>query len=213
MVEAQHVASTMKLVDRIDEQALLESLLDGAKPPLPRSADGLHYLLATPFRYPPLPHGSRFRAAGEPGVFYGAERLATAAAELGYWRWRFLKDAPDLQRLDPVAHTAFRVSASATAIDLRAAPLNRDAPSWTDPESYTATQALARAARSASIEAIVYQSVRDPARHACIALLTPSSFVGSAPDAPTQTWWLTVQPTQVVWIRDRERLQFGYTGG
>ena len=68
----------------------------------------------------------------------------TAAAELGYWRWRFLRDAPGLARLDPVAHTAFRVSARAErALDLRVPPLDRDAAAWMDPGSYTATQALA----------------------------------------------------------------------
>ena len=34
-VEAQHVASTMALVDSIDEQHVLERLLDEAKPPVP----------------------------------------------------------------------------------------------------------------------------------------------------------------------------------
>src|SRR3546814_12120779 len=99
MVEAQHAAATMKLVDTAGEQALLERLVEQAKPPLPEAARQLHYLLATPFRYPPLPRGSRFRAAGEPGVFYGADQLPTACAELGYWRWRFLRDAPPLQRI------------------------------------------------------------------------------------------------------------------
>jgi hypothetical protein len=212
MVEAQHVVATMKLVDGADEQALLEDMLDGAKPPLPRAAHGLHYLLATPFRYPPLPRGSRFRAAGEPGVFYGAEEVRTAAAELGYWRWRFLKDAPDLSRLPPVAHTAFRASARTdAALDLRVPPLDRDAGAWTDPDSYAATQALARAAREAKVEAIVYASVRDAERGMCVALLAPTAFAAKAPDAPTQTWWLSVQPEQAIWVRDAVRMRFGYS--
>src|SRR5690606_34600079 len=53
-VEAQHVVSTMRLVDHPDEQALLEQLLDDSKPALPRAARGLHYLLSTPFRYAPV---------------------------------------------------------------------------------------------------------------------------------------------------------------
>ena len=53
VVESQHQVSTRKLVDSADEQALLEELIDGAKPPdLTRGR--LHYLLFTPFRYPPL---------------------------------------------------------------------------------------------------------------------------------------------------------------
>src|SRR3546814_15761180 len=96
MVEAQHAAATMKLVDGIEEQLLLEEMIEAAKPPLPAAARGLHYLLATPFRYPPLPSGSRFRAAGEPGVFYAAAPLPTACPALGSCHWRFPLDAPAL---------------------------------------------------------------------------------------------------------------------
>ena len=69
-VEAQHKIATMVLVDTLDEQALLESLLDQSKPPLPEPLRRLHWLLFTPFRYPPLPTGSRFRGPAEAGVFY-----------------------------------------------------------------------------------------------------------------------------------------------
>ena len=79
----------MVLVDTLAEQHLLEDLLERAKPPLPDETAGLHYLLATPFRYPPTDRGSRFRRPSDPGVFYGADAVRTACAELGYWRWRF----------------------------------------------------------------------------------------------------------------------------
>lgn len=46
MVETQHIAATMRLVDSEDEQALLEQMLEESKPPLPESAVGVHYLLA-----------------------------------------------------------------------------------------------------------------------------------------------------------------------
>ena len=86
-VEAQHIASTLRLVASVDEQLVLERLLEQSKPPLPPEAGGLHYLLATPFRYS-SPIGSRFRAAADSGIWYGAEAQRTACAELGYWRWR-----------------------------------------------------------------------------------------------------------------------------
>ena len=72
-VEAQHVVSTRVLVDTLDEQAELERLLDAAKPAI-EHPPALHWLLYTPFRYPPLPSGSRFRGPAEPG----AETAATA---------------------------------------------------------------------------------------------------------------------------------------
>ena len=59
-VEAQHQVSTRKLVDSLEEQQLLESLIDAVKPPAPHGAR-FHYLLSTPFRYPPLRHGSPHR--------------------------------------------------------------------------------------------------------------------------------------------------------
>lgn len=210
VVEAQHEASTMKLVDDVAEQRLLEQMLDAAKPPLPAAARGLHYLLATPFRYPPLPHGSRFRAGGEPGVFYGADKLHTACAEIGYWRTRFLADASGLARLEPVAQTAFQAQVAATAIDLRRPPFSVDAARWSAPDDYSHTQLLARLAREAGLGAISYRSVRDPAGGACTALLTPAGFGSPRPVGAPQTWWLAVQPGQALWRRGDEQLAFVY---
>ena len=50
-VEAQHRVATVRLVDNLAEQELLERLIEDSKPPLPPDCAGLHYLLATPFRY------------------------------------------------------------------------------------------------------------------------------------------------------------------
>lgn len=208
IVEAQHTASTMKIVDDAAEQDLLEALLETGKPPRPSAAAGLDYLLATPFRYHPRRGGSRFRAATDPGVFYGAEQVRTACAELGYWRWRFLRDAVDLQRLEPVAHTAFRVRLSTRAVDLRQPPFIADAARWTDPVAYGATQAFARVAREAGVGAIVYRSVRDPEPAWCVAVLTPAAFAQPKPDPVSQTWWLAVQQEGVVWRREGASLIF-----
>ena len=81
-VEAQHRVSTLKLVDTLDEQALLEDLLEESKPVLPPECAGLDYLLATPFRYGAVyPYGSRFRRAGRTlGVYYAALSVETALA-------------------------------------------------------------------------------------------------------------------------------------
>ena len=55
LVESQEQVATNSLVRTLAEQALLEDLIEASKPPLPATGHGLHYLLATPFRYPPLP--------------------------------------------------------------------------------------------------------------------------------------------------------------
>ena len=208
MVEAQHVASTMKLVDTGAEHDLLEALLESGKPPVPAEAAQLDYLLATPFRYDPLRGGSRFRKQNDPGVFYGAETVRTAAAELGYWRWKFLADSVGLERLEPVAHTAFRVDLSTTTIDLRRSPFDRDEAYWQHPSDYTATQALARTAREVNIGGILYRSVRDVEPAWCLALLTPAGFARRKPQPQMQTWFLAVSRVGVSWRRESEAWEF-----
>ena len=114
----------MALVDTVAEQAVLERLVEASKPPVPRDVArlGLHWLLFTPFRYPPPPGGSRFRGPNDPGVFYGAEQPRTACAEVGYWRWRHLRDSPGLKAMPARPQTVFRVPVSGRAIDLREPP-------------------------------------------------------------------------------------------
>ena len=125
-VEAQHVASTLRVVDNPDEQHVLEDILEATKPRVPEAARRLDYLLFTPFRYPSF-HGSRFRAVTDPGVFYGAETIRTACAELGYWRWRFVHDSKGLQELGPAPQTLFEVGIKTLAVDLEKPPLSQNA--------------------------------------------------------------------------------------
>lgn len=200
-VEAQHRVSTMVLVDTLDEQALLERILDDSKPALESGQRSLHYLLFTPFRYPPLPNGSRFRGPLDPGVFYGADAIRTACAELGYWRWRLMADSPKLQSIPPVPQTLFRTTVAGKTIDLRVPPLSRRRKQWTDPEDYAACQKLAREARVEGVQLIRYQSVRDPESGACAAVLSHTAFVHAEP-AESQAWTLAVFRHRVVWRRD-----------
>jgi hypothetical protein len=195
VVEAQHVVSTMRLVDSLSEQMVLESILEESKPALPHEVAGLHYLLATPFRYRSA-NGSRFRAAFDPGVWYGAEELRTALAEKSYWRLRFLLDSPQTPDLGPVPHTAFTATVRGTAIDLRTEPFVRDRLVWTDRTNYAATQALAAVVREAEVQIIRYESVRDPEHAACAALLTPAAFAGSKP-RKQETWFIAASRLRV----------------
>jgi len=210
-VEAQHVASTRRLVDNLDEQHVLERVLEASKPPVPEAASRLHYLLFTPFRYP-SPYGSRFRASTDPGVFYGAESVRTACAELGYWRWRFLKASPALASLGPAPQTLFQATVKTLAVDLEAKPFVRDATLWRAPDDYAATQACARTAREAGVGLIRYASVRDPQPGRCGAVLDPRAFHPPQPVAPTETWILTVTQEHAVWQRDRDAFEFDMRG-
>lgn len=199
-VEAQHVVATMALVDTLDEQLVLERLLDGSKPPVPAGADKLHYLLFTPFRYDPPPGGSRFRAPGDAGVFYGADQVRTACAELGYWRWRHLLATPALAAMPSRPQTVFRARIAAPTVDLRARPFVRDRAAWTDPVDYGPCQRFAAVAREAAVGAIRYESVRDPGHGGCAAILDWRAFATPEP-TDAQTWTLSVSRERVVWQR------------
>ena len=205
-VEAQHIASTLRLVANAEQQLALERILEASKPPIPAEAVKLHYLLATPFRYP-SPVGSRFRAPAEPGVWYGAEAVRTACAELGFWRWRFLTDSAGLEILGPSPQTVFRAGIDARAVDLTRAPFRRDRSRWTHRKDYSVTQQFAVVAREADVGAIRYESVRDPEHAGAVAVLHADAFKPLRPIEQT-TWFLTVKRERVTWQRENEVLEF-----
>jgi hypothetical protein len=200
-VEAQHVVATRILVDSQQEQEMLEALLERQKPAVPGNAVGLDYLLYTPFRYPPPPDGSRFRGYADPGVWYGADVIRTACAEVGYWRWRFVTDSLGLRRLDAVPHTIFQALIQGVTVDLRVKPYRSDYPSWGDPGDYSACQEFARAARTAKVQLIRYRSVRDPRRGGAGAVLDPAAFSVHVGVMRRQSWFLTVDRQRVSWVR------------
>ncbi|HTD72546.1 MAG TPA: RES family NAD+ phosphorylase [Steroidobacteraceae bacterium] len=205
-VEAQHVASTLRLVANVEEQLLLERILDRSKPALPQDAADLHYLLSTPFRYV-SPIGSRFRAPADAGVWYGAEKERTACAELGFWRWRFLMDSAGLESLGPSPQTVFRAGIDGRMVDLTASPFKRARSDWTNPNDYAASQRFAQVARQAGVDAIRYESVRDPEHAGAVAVLSPSCFKPRQP-LEQRIWLLTVRPEAAIWQREGQSQEF-----
>ncbi|MGH7103570.1 MAG: RES family NAD+ phosphorylase [Acetobacteraceae bacterium] len=208
MVESQSPVATLKLVDTLDEQAVLEAELEGSKPVIPADCAGLDDLLATPFRYAPYPRGSRFRRARQhEGCFYAAEQVETAAAEEAFYRLLFFLDAPGTRLpANPQECTAFRVPAeTGHAIDLTLPPFDRDAAVWEHPTDYGPCQDFANAARTAGIEAIRYRSVRDPRGSANLALLSPAAFRATKPEI-FETWHLFLRETAAQAIREMPRL-------
>ena len=194
MVEAQHRVSTMKLVDTLAEQSVLESLVDATKPPLPPECRHLHYLLATPFRYgAPYPSGSRFRRAGlTPGVFYASKTASTAVAEMTFHRLLFFADSPDTPWPGDAGDlTAFSVRfRTPIGIDLTAPPFDAERRRWTHPTDYGPCQTLADTAREADVEVLRYNSARD-ADGVNIAVLSCRAFAVHEP-LERQTWRLSL---------------------
>ena len=183
----------MKITDTQAEQELLENLIEASKPSLPPECRGLHYLLATPFRYgAPYPHGSRFRRAGmTPGVFYASKAVETAIAETVFWRLLFYADSPDTPWPSNAGeYTAFAVSyATSRAIDLTRPPFDMHRDAWMHLTKLDECQRLAEIAREARIDVIRYASVRDPKHRLNVALLTCRAFTAKQETA-RQTWRL-----------------------
>jgi len=213
LVEAQHLVSTLKIIDTLAEQAVLEDLLERTKPPLPPECRGLHYLLASPFRYgSAYPTGSRFRRAGiTAGVFYASEAAETAVAEMAFYRLLFFAESPGTPWPANAAElTAFSVSfGTERGLDLTAAPLSADRSIWTHPTHYEPCQDLCDSARSAELEAIRYESVRDPAGRANLALLTCTAFNSSRPEG-RQSWRMRLNASGVQALREFPNARLEY---
>ncbi len=215
LVESQSRVATMKIVDSLSEQELLEAELERSKPLIPAECGHLHWLLATPFRYAPYPYGSRFRRARQrEGCLYAAERVETAVAEDAFYRLLFFLDAPAAKRpQNPQERTAFSLRVATEAgLDLTAPPLSADEAVWTHPTVYGPCQALADAGREAGIEVLRYRSVRDPGRGANLAVLACRAVACREPEA-VQTWHVMLRPDRVEAVREMPRVSLTFRVG
>jgi hypothetical protein len=213
LVEAQHLVATMKLTDTLEEQQLLEELIEASKPPMPAACRSLDYLLSAPFRYRPYPHGSRFRRANQPeGVYYAADAVETAVAEVAFYRLLFFAESSGTPWPEnPAEYTAFSARfAVERGIDLTAAPYAAQAETWSQPTDYGPCQALADAARADGVAAIRYASVRDPGRGANLALLTCKAFA-SRRIVDRQTWRIHPGSAGIRAIREFPTLRLAFT--
>jgi len=184
LVESQAQVATLQLVDTLAEQALLEELLETSKPPLPQSAEPLHYLLKTPFRYPPLRWGSRFGGVHEPSLFYGALRLDTAMAEAAYYRfllWDGMRVAPPSGRILS-EHCTFEARYQVErGVQLQHPPFTQYQAELCHTSRYQACQAVGTAMREAGVEAFEYRSARCPLQGNNVALFVPAALAEKRP--------------------------------
>ncbi len=183
-VEAQHIVSTLQLVDSLEDQALLEDILEETKPPIPTECAGLHWLYSTPFRYGLYPSGSRFRKAGRtPGVYYASKHPRTAIIETAFHILLFYVESPGTPFPErPSEHTMFDVSINTgLAISLIEKPFIDASNLWMHPNAYSSCQELEVLAREADVKVIQYASVRDPEKLENIAILDCTAFASKAP--------------------------------
>lgn len=211
LVESQEQIATTKIVDTLDEQAVLEDMLDRTKPPMPKGSASLHYLLRTPFRYPPLRHGSRFGGRFEPSLFYGSLDVQTMLAESAYYRFLFLsgmKTAP----ADAVTseHTAFTARYRASqGVRLQEPPFSAHGAALADPRDYRETQALGAALRAAGVDGFEFASARDAANGCNVALFTPAALVSRRPEI-SEPWACRTDPARVVFLERASRRTYEF---
>lgn len=174
MVEAQHISSSRDLVESREEHDLLESLIEHSKPSI---ATHQHYLIFTPFRYPPLAYGSRFGNMLEPSLWYGSIDLHTTLAEVAFYRLKFFDDTCAQLDYIEIPMTAFKAYIETEhGIDLTKPPFNQYQDKISSKTSYVYSQSLGTEMRQANIEAFIYTSARDTARGKNVALFTPDVF-------------------------------------
>ncbi len=199
LVESQEQIATLGYVDTLDEQALLEQMLDQAKPVSQADCEPLHYLLKTPFRYPPLKWGSRFGRVHERSLFYGGKNLGAVLAESAFYRfvfWHSMNAEPVKDRIRS-EHTLFSVGYQTDhGVQLQEPPFNRYQARLTDPTDYRATQEIGSAMRAAQVQAFEYCSARDPERGLCVALFSPTAFRQKKPQETSQ-WFCEVSADRV----------------
>ena len=214
VVENQEEVATTLITSNKEEQAILEDLLEHSKPAQTLDLSKRHYLIKTPFRYPPLSHGSRFGKISEPGLFYGSTDATTALAEVAYYRFLFLADIEDASALTlhklQSSHSLFYVQAhSEKSIGLIAPPFAAHQEAISATADYHTSQQLGSAMRDAGIEVFNFYSARVPEKvnggvfaHRAIKSRSPRSI---------EHWQCLTQQHRVVFhqVENKKLVEFG----
>lgn len=208
VVESQSQVATLELVDDLDEQRLLEELLEASKPG--RLPGDRHYLIATPFRYPPLRHGSRYGTVDERGIFYGSERLATALAETAFYALLFVGHAEGFE-MPTVDKTSFVFGyATGAGLDTTAPAFDAIRSALEAPGDYATAQRVGRRAREMGVQVIRFRSARCPDGGANLAVLVADAL--EREPRGMATWRMRVHRDRVEFLEanasDPRRLAF-----
>jgi hypothetical protein len=203
MVESQEQVATLTLVDTLDEQQVLEALLEETKPPLPGTGTTQHYLLTTPFRYPPLPWGSRFGSRLRNGIFYASLSETTALAETAYYRfvfWHGMSQPPPNGRLT-TEHTQFSVKIrSPQGLRLDEFPFSEHTDQISHPCDFRTSQALGDAMRDNGVAAFTYVSARDPDHGINCGCFSPAAIASKKP-SNVSTWTCVTNAKHVSFLK------------
>lgn len=214
IVESQEQIATANLVDTLEEQAVLEGLLEQTKPPQPITSQK-HYLLTTPFRYPPLKHGSRFGTRSEPSLFYASMTVATALAETAYYRFVFLDgmESPWNGRLLTEQSSFVARIATERGAELNQRPFSRFETLLASPLDYRATQMLGQRMRDAKVEGFRFKSARDLNGGVNAGVFQPGAIRSKQPQK-IQQWLCSTTGDEIVFQQNLNRnnvFRFSFT--
>ena len=224
IVESQSQIATLSLVDSLEEQTILEELLESNKPSKPAATERLHYLLATPFRYPPLKWGSRFGEKIEPGIFYGSLDVETVLVEAAYYRFLFWSG---MQQPYPggslvTQHEIFSARYCChPGLKLQVKPFSSYRSVLAHPAKYAGAKKLGKLLRADNIIGFEFFSARavfnNDKQGINVALLYPSALVDRRPNNNQR--WVCETTDSVVRFRGESQLtefprsQFEIDGG
>ncbi|VAW46559.1 hypothetical protein MNBD_GAMMA02-1682 [hydrothermal vent metagenome] len=144
IVESDLHIATLKITDSLTDQMRLEALIDNIKPKTNHT--NKHYLLTTPFRYPPLKHGSRMGDQAMGSFFYGSLKPETCLVECAYYRFLFLSDL-SVPFDEPLNNNFLLFSASVAslkALDLTSSHYEPISEQLVNRKDYSFTQKIGR---------------------------------------------------------------------
>ena len=215
LTESQSVNSTLKLVDSLEEQSILEEEIDLSKPPYLSGTESLDFLLKTPFRYSPThDNASRFRQKGQKeGAFYASTKVETAVAEVAFHALRFYLDSPDTSFPEvSIPKTAFSIGyKTRKALDLKSMDFDNIRNELEHLTDYAVCQSLANKARECETEVLLSNSVRCCNSGENVTLLKANAFDGVNPRS-LQSWDFVFKDEAIIATRKfpRSSLEFAY---
>lgn len=211
LVESQSEIATVDLCETLEAQALLEELIEANKPAQPATHHSLHFLLSTPFRYPPLKWGSRFGSTSWPSLFYASLNADTMRWEAAYYRLLFYTG----MRTPPTGpmrsfHTEFGVNISTPkGVRLEQSAFDELREALRSKTSYAQTHKLGEAMRLAGVQAFTFESARDPGHGLNCALFTPEAFHPRCKKPTfTKAWSCETTAESVVFLDQESRQVF-----
>ena len=209
-VEDQSRSALANFADSAEEERRIEEILEATKPPFHlETPNGLDKLLSTPFRYPPLTHGSRFGTIREPSLFYAALEEKTTLCEVAFYQMEFLRASeapliPFLRRF-----VVFKVEVKLDrCTDLNQPCFEPHLEAITSVKSYEATRLLSKNMKGTSVQGFLFPSARNPGGK-CFAAFSPKVFPKKQiPQSAKTEWSASVSRERVLFLKNGEA---GYT--